>query len=86
MGITNEYWDRIREEAKGVQHDDHEYLEGELWQSVRELFENAEANTNDELGVVDVLEDEGKYVTNRLENVFFIAIIRRGFLNRGAMQ
>ena len=52
MGITNEDWDQIRAAAKEVQPDDHEYLEEELWQSIRVLFENAEASTNDELGVV----------------------------------
>ena len=57
MGITDEYLDQIRAAAKEVQPDDYEYLEEELWQSIRELFENAEANTNDELGVVNVLED-----------------------------
>ena len=59
MGFTNEELDRIRAAAKEVQaDDDDEYLEEELWQAIRELFENAEANTNDELGVVNVLEDE----------------------------
>ena len=58
MGITNEHWDRIRAAAKEVQPDDHEYLERELWQSIRELFENAEAGANDELGIANQLEDK----------------------------
>ena len=58
MGFTNEELDQIRAAAKEVQADDYEYLEEELWQAIRELFENAEANTNDKLDVVNVIEDE----------------------------
>ena len=54
---TNEDWVQTRAAANEVQPDDHEYLEKESWQPIEELFENAEADTNDELHAINKLEN-----------------------------
>ena len=43
----------------------------ELWQPIRELFENAEANTNDELRVVNKLEDRKESTERAVKQVVY---------------
>ena len=45
-GVIDEELDQIKTEAEEVQVTENEYMEEESWQAIRELFENAEANTD----------------------------------------
>ena len=47
MGFTNKELEQIKAAAEEVQASEDEYLEEESWQAIKNLFKNAEANTND---------------------------------------